>query len=203
MQFSKLRQTLIIRLPQIRLPQGGLLLMALAFVMISVQSAAAQSRGFIKENDMVDGARSGSVGIMERGYIEGLSPNLRSRDGEPVIVIGAEAGHANVVQYLIYRKARLDERGSSGHTALTAAAARGHVEIMKLLLEGGADIDKTGVRKEVPIIIAAREGHYEAVKLLIEKDAYLEDTDLTGRTALDWARESRNRDLIQLLEGAQ
>ncbi|MGC6512139.1 MAG: ankyrin repeat domain-containing protein [Parvibaculales bacterium] len=152
---------------------------------------------------MIDGARTGNVGIMERGYIEGLSPNLRSRDGDPVIVIGAEAGHANVVQYLIYRKARLDERGASEHTPLTAAAARNYVEIMNMLLEGGADIDKTGARKEVPIIIAAREGHYEAVKLLIEKGAYLEDTDLTGRTALDWARETRNRDLVRLLEDAQ
>lgn len=179
------------------------LILTLAILIVSAGVTLAQSRGFINENDMIDGARTGNVGIMERGYIEGLSPNLRSRDGDPVIVIGAEAGHADVVQYLIYRKARLDERGASEHTALTAAAARGYVDIIELLLKGGADIDKTGARKEVPIIIAAREGHYDAVKLLIEEGAYLEDTDLTGRTALDWARETRNRDLIRLLEDAQ
>ena len=175
----------------------------LLFFMATTVHVHAQSRGFIKENDMIDGARSGSVGVMERGYIEGLSPNLRSRDGDPVIVIGAEAGHLNVVQYLIIRKARLNERGANEHTALTVASSRGNVAIMEALLEAGADIDKTGARKEVPIIIAAREGHVEAVKLLINEGAYLEDTDLTGRTALDWARETRNRDLINLLEAAQ
>ncbi|MGC6475905.1 MAG: ankyrin repeat domain-containing protein [Parvibaculales bacterium] len=166
-----------------------------------ISPAAAQ--GLMAETDMIKGARTGSLGVMERGYIEGDNPNARGRDGNPPIIIAAENGYVDVVRYLIYRKARIDDRGAQERTALTVAAARGDVEIMKLLLDAGADIDKTGMRKEVPIIIAAREGHVGAVKLLIEKGAYLEDTDLTGRTALDWARQRRNPELLQVLEEAQ
>ncbi len=182
----------------------GLFAITILFIIMAFSlPVTAQTRNFLKENDMVDGARKGNIGVMERGYIEGLSPNLRNRNGDPAIVIGANAGHLRVVQYLIYRKARLDERGFNERTALTVAATHGYTAIMKALLEAGADIDKTGMRKEVSIIIAAREGHIDAVKLLIEKGAYLEDTDLTGRTALDWAREIRNRQLIQILEAVQ
>lgn len=155
-----------------------------------------------KESGMITGARSGNIGTMERSYIEGTSPNERGFNGDPAILIGTEAGHVDVVRYLIFRGARVDDRGAQQRTALTVAAAYGNVEIMEHLLNAGADPDRTGTRKEVPIIIAARAGHLEAVKLLIEKGAYLEDTDLTGRTALDWARHGRNPRLIQLLEQA-
>ncbi|MDD9797771.1 MAG: ankyrin repeat domain-containing protein [Alphaproteobacteria bacterium] len=156
-----------------------------------------------KESGMIKGARSGNIGTMERSYIEGTSPNERSFDGDPAILIGTEAGHVDVVRYLIFRGARVDDRGTHQRTALTVAAAYGNVEIMEHLLDAGADPDRTGTRKEVPIIIAARAGHLEAVKLLIKKGAYLDDTDLTGRTALDWARQGRNPRLIQLLENAE
>lgn len=156
-----------------------------------------------KENDMIEGARFGAVGVMERGYIEGLSVNTRTRNGDPVIIIAAEAGQLDAVRYLIYRGARIEERGAKGRTALSVAATRGDVDIIAALLKAGADIDRTGIRKEVPIITAAREGHVAAVKLLIEKGAYLDDTDLTGRTALDWARQGRNPRIVQLLENTQ
>ncbi len=172
-------------------------------LVISVAVSPASGQGLMSETDMIKGARTGSLGVMERGYIEGDNPNARGRDGNPPIIIAAENGYVDAVRYLIYRKARIDDRGAQERTALTVAAARGDVDIMKLLLEAGADIDKTGMRKEVPIIIAAREGHVGAVKLLIEKGAYLEDTDLTGRTALDWARQRRNPELLRVLEEAQ
>ncbi len=154
------------------------------------------------ENDMVDGARTGSLGLMERGFINGLSVNMRDRIGNPVLIVAAMGGQLDAVRYLIARGVRVDDRGIDERTALTVATERGDVKIMTALLEAGADIDRSGIRKQVPIIIAAREGHIEAVRLLIEKGAYLEDTDLTGRTALDWAREGRNPKLVQLLESA-
>jgi len=36
--------------------------------------------------------------------------------------------------------------------------------------------------------------------VLIENGAYPDDTDLTGRTALDWAREQRHRRIVSYLE---
>lgn len=163
-------------------------------------AAAAHAQGFGKENDMVKGAKDGNVGVMERGFIEGNSPNSRSREGDPVIVITADQGYELGVRYLIARGARVNDRGQESRTALGVAAAAGYTDIVRHLLDAGADPDKTGLRREVPLIRAARNGHLEAVKALIENGAYPEDTDLTGRTALDWAREQRHRKIAAYLE---
>ena len=160
----------------------------------------ANAQGFGKENDMVKGAKNNSVGVMERGFIEGNSPNSRSREGDPVLVIVAENGYELGVRYLISRGARVNDRGLNSRTPLGVAAAAGHSAILEHLLKGGADPDKTGLRREVPLIRAARNGHLEAVKVLIENGAYPDDTDLTGRTALDWAREQRHRKIVSYLE---
>ena len=152
---------------------------------LSTVSSDANAQGFGKESDMVKGAKNNSVGIMERGFIEGNSPNSRSREGDPV---------------LISRGARVNDRGLNSRTPLGVAAAAGHDAIVGHLLKAGADPDKTGLRREVPLIRAARNGHLEAVKVLIENGAYPDDTDLTGRTALDWAREQRHRRIVSYLE---
>ena len=167
---------------------------------LSTVSSDANAQGFGKESDMVKGAKNNSVGIMERGFIEGNSPNSRSREGDPVLIIVAENGYELGVRYLISRGARVNDRGLNSRTPLGVAAAAGHDAIIGHLLKAGADPDKTGLRREVPLIRAARNGHLEAVKVLIENGAYPDDTDLTGRTALDWAREQRHRRIVSYLE---
>jgi len=171
----------------------------LCLILLTVP-AGANAQGFGKESDMVKGAKNNSVGVMERGFIEGNSPNSRSREGDPVLIIVAENGYELGVRYLISRGARVNDRGLNSRTPLGVAAAAGHAAILEHLLKAGADPDKTGLRREVPLIRAARNGHLEAVKVLIENGAYPDDTDLTGRTALDWAREQRHRKIVSYLE---
>ena len=171
----------------------------MCFSLLSV-SSDANAQGFGKESDMVKGAKNNNAGIMQRGFIEGNSPNSRSREGDPVLIIVAENGYELGVRYLISLGARVNDRGVNSRTPLGVAAAAGHSVIIRHLLKAGADPDKTGLRREVPLIRAARNGHLEAVKVLIENGAYPDDTDLTGRTALDWAREQRHRKIVSYLE---
>ena len=171
------------------------------FVLSIFCISAVQAQGYIgAENDMVDGARSGNIGVMERGYLTGLSASKKSRSGDPVIVIAAGRGDIKAIRYLIHRKARIDDRGQNEKTALSIATALGYTNIMEALLDAGADPNRTGIRKEVPIIQAARAGHLKAVILLATRGAFLEDTDLTGRTALDWAIMNRHERIVAYLE---
>ena len=55
-----------------------------------------------KENDMVIGALENNVSIMERGYITGVSLNVRDKKGDPVLIIASRAGHVEAVKYLAY-----------------------------------------------------------------------------------------------------
>lgn len=159
-----------------------------------------QAASFGKDNDMVKGAKDNNIGVMERGFIDGASPNSRTREGDPVIILIAEHGNELGIRYLIARGARVNDTGRDSRTALGVAASRGYVDVMKHLIEHGADTEKPGLRREVPIIRAARAGKLEAVKLLIESGAYPDDTDLTGRTALEWAQAGRHQRVVDYLE---
>jgi ankyrin repeat protein len=51
-------------------------------------------------------------------------------------------------------------------------------------------------------LLATRLGYRATAALLIEAGADVTETDSTGRSALDWARDLRYQDLIALLEAA-
>ena len=63
--------------------------------------------------------------------------------------------------------------------------------LIKLLISYGSDPSKLGPNRETPLIIATRAGKYDSVIALLEGGAYPDDTDLTGRTALNWAKQKR------------
>ena len=67
------------------------------------------------------------------------------------------------------------------------------------LIKFGANPDRSGPNKETPLIIASRFGNFEAVKALLEGGAYPDDTDLTGRTALQWAKIKHYKRIKEVL----
>ena len=67
------------------------------------------------------------------------------------------------------------------------------------MLEKGADPNRTTANSEIVLIIAARQGFTELVELLLEYGADEYETDQTGRTAMDWARDKRFRDIEKII----
>ena len=64
---------------------------------------------------------------MERGFIEGNSPNSRSREGDPVLIIVAENGYELGVRYLISRvQGSVGGLNSPDASWVAAAAGRRH-----------------------------------------------------------------------------
>jgi ankyrin repeat protein len=72
-----------------------------------------------------------------------------------------------------------------------------------MLLQKGADPDRYGPDRDAPLLIATRAHHTDVVVALIQHGAYLEESDVTGRTALDLARENHFSDIVALLEEAE
>ncbi|MBT4695285.1 MAG: ankyrin repeat domain-containing protein, partial [Alphaproteobacteria bacterium] len=83
---------------------------------------------------------------------------------------------------------------------LSIAARKNNISIINELINFGAKPDRYGANKETPLIIASRFGNYEAVSALLEGGAYPDDTDLTGRTALQWAKIKHFKRIENLLE---
>jgi len=80
------------------------------------------------------------------------------------------------------------------------AAQTGNIEIIKMLLKAQAHIDAQDHRGETALITAVRRNHIEAAALLLSSDANRRLRNRDGETALSVARESRNKQMIMLLE---
>ncbi len=114
-------------------------------------------------------------------------------------------------------------RNADGETALFHAAVAGNVSTTSLLLAGGAKVNaqrpdgmtplmvaisraqKNARRDGVQITVAKSEpksfsthGHF--VKTLLKKGADLSLRNNAGKTALDFARESGNEEILSLLQ---
>jgi len=89
---------------------------------------------------------------------------------------------------------------NAGAPPLTMAAQTGNIEIIKMLLKAQAHIDAQDHRGETALITAVRRNHIEAAALLLSSDANRRLRNRDGETALSVARESRNKQMIMLLE---
>jgi ankyrin repeat protein len=83
---------------------------------------------------------------------------------------------------------------SSPHTA--ANVGRGH------LFGRGCDPDARNPKGRTVLMKAAAAGTIKVVTLLVAAGANVFLQDSTGKTALDWARKSRQEDVVSVLEAA-
>jgi hypothetical protein len=85
---------------------------------------------------------SGFIPILELlGDVEDVDPNLADNDGNTPLIFAAQAGHDDVVNFLLrhFRHVRIDQCNKLGFTALMKAAIQGRTRCAKLLLFAGAD----------------------------------------------------------------
>jgi len=177
----------------------GLFVACLAINSYFMHPALAQMKPAVEDNDLIAAARTGDVYGLLSAIDSGISVNDRGRDRIPPIVVAADNGNLQATQILIQKGAQVDLRGGNGQTALAAAVGRNHPAVVKLLLQNDADPNRPGLNNEVPLITAARLGNELMIRLLLSVDADTGETDRTGRTALDWARDNRHRAIQELL----
>mmetsp|Transcript_24158 Transcript_24158/g.60735 ORF Transcript_24158/g.60735 Transcript_24158/m.60735 type:complete len:619 (-) Transcript_24158:430-2286(-) len=110
----------------------------------------------------------------------------------------ARQGKAVELKLLVDAGARTEERDKDRQTALMLGAQHGHERVVRVLCQAGS---KCGGRGEgdkfgrTPFMKAARNGHVNVLKAMFkesEESAFstlLCDTDVDGKTALDFASE--------------
>ncbi|KOR31084.1 hypothetical protein TI04_02620, partial [Achromatium sp. WMS2] len=82
------------------------------------------------------------------------------------LAIAAEAGHLDIVQLLIDKKADINATDRVGFTPLHMAAQKGHRDVAQFLLEHGANVDIRNHAGSTPDDIAHLHGHPDLVKLI-------------------------------------
>jgi ankyrin repeat protein len=77
------------------------------------------------------------------------------------------------------------------------AAANGNDDIVKLLLDHDAYIDAGSPNGTTPLMMASRGGHVSTVKLLLDSGADLNVKNQLGLTALDFAKQYKEPDVVE------
>ena len=166
----------------------------------SVSLAQSKSKSPFKEGLVVSAVKSGTMEDLIYSIQVGSSPSELDFDEVPALLLAVDRGRHDMTLFLLNKGARVDQRDGKKRTALSIAARKNNISIINELINFGAKPDRYGANKETPLIIASRFGNYEAVSALLEGGAYPDDTDLTGRTALQWAKIKHFKRIENLLE---
>jgi hypothetical protein len=117
------------------------------------------------------------------------------------VVDAAASGEVRLLDYLLAGGADPDVRAPGGGSALGAAAAAGQTAAARLLIARGAHVEtRTRLTLDTPLTEAAQMNQLDMVRLLLDRGADVHARDVMGRTALDWARENSNADMVRLIE---
>lgn len=178
---------------------------------------AYQNRGAIaaleqlarERKDCAEAAQSAMERATRRGLTElvrllldgGFDAGEHTVGGGTYLHEAALKGQPAVVELLLERGADANARDALGSTPLHSAALAGSTEAIGALLERGAAID--AVEEEsgaTPLMLAAALARTKAVAVLLRRGASAGLRDRAGRTALDRARQTDNRETVELLE---
>ena len=95
---------------------------------------------------------------------------------------------------------RLPETEPKGCTALMYAISTGNCDIIQLLVDNGAHINQTDNAGITALILSVVYGKFEVTKCLLNNPTIvINQQDIHGGTALMYAAEKNNCDMIQLL----
>jgi len=170
------------------------------FLFSSIECMAQSStRSPFKEGLVVTAVKSGTMSDLLHSIQVGGSPSELDFDEVPALLLAVERGRPDMVRFLLQKGARVDQRDDDKRTALSIASRKNNFNLVSELIKFGANPDRSGPNKETPLIIASRFGNFESVKALLEGGAYPDDTDLTGRTALQWAKIKHYKKIQEIL----
>lgn len=178
----------------------------IATALVSVTHVKAQQMPVMRDNALIEAARRGDLQAVQAALAAGQSGRQLGRNGQTALHVASQWGQSAVVGALLEMPAIsagvIEKRAKDGHTALSYAVVQGHEKIVTQLLSAGADADRPGPNYEPPLIMATRLNHGKIIAALLTAKADIEATDATGRTAFDWARDTRQVRLIRQLQAA-
>ena len=141
----------------------------------------------------------GDINKLRELLVAGVDPNMKDQTGITPLMLAAQKGHKEIVEYLITQGADINAKTKTGFTALFNPCFQGNIELATLLISHGADVN---VKDDSNPLIgyAVLKGDKEIVELLLSNGADPYATDDCGLTALNIATTRGFKEIAQLIE---
>lgn len=155
-----------------------------------------------QEPDVIKAIRVSDFEKLRALLIRGENPNSVDFEGENGVIVAARAGDVDAIQLLLKFGGSVDWQDKIGNTALSWAANAGDYDTVSALLEAGANPNIANRQGITPLIVAVDQGYRDVVHLLLDYNADPAHRDFTGRSVLDHARNSRDRQIGPIISQA-
>jgi ankyrin repeat protein len=145
-------------------------------------------------------ADAGDVESLKKLVSSGAQVDMRNELGETLLHRAAMSGKSEAVEFLLDHSADVNATQGTGYDALHLAAMFGQLDVVQLLLKRGAEIDRPcGGTRWTALHAASMHGEPRVVEALLSAGADVNATDTVSRSALSWAAEEGDIDIVQLL----
>ena len=126
--------------------------------------------------------------------IDSINLEAENNFGENALMWACHHGNLPlVVELITIKNVAIDKVGWS---AIHYAASAGHYDVVKFLIDHQANVDALSPNETTPMMLAARHGHIKVVKLLLDNGADLSIKNQQNMTAIDFARQSNQDEIM-------
>ncbi len=144
----------------------------------------------------------GDLDSLRSLLIGGSNTGVSDASGRSLLMIAASRNDIDIMELLFDYDAQIEQRDVNGATALHWAVRSNAIDATILLLENGANPNAQDNQGMTPVMQAVRKNDRYLVEEILLAKPDLTIADYTGRTALDWARSSRDSSIATMLEEA-
>jgi ankyrin repeat protein len=135
---------------------------------------------------------------------KGANPNAKYADDQTALMLAVEHNREDTVKLLLDAGADVQAVDKKGRSALHVACQMAYTKpsTIELLLDKGANIDAQTKDdlKLTPLMTAVLSENEAVVKTLLQRSANVTLRAETGETALDMAKQTKKKSLIDLFQ---
>ena len=167
-----------------------------------VNTSTNEKDDYEGETPLISASARGFNELVNKLLQKGAIVNAMKKNKEDAASFAASNGHLETLKLLIRKDPSVaDRQGFYGTTPLSWAARNGQLEMVKYLIENyNPRINIQDDNNETPLILAAYENHPKVVEYLLNKGAYASIKGYRGKTALEWAMEENNKEVIKIIK---
>ena len=165
-------------------------------------TAEAQQSKLLFEHPFIHAARNGDLAAVRYMIARGDTPEIRDHVGQTPLMIATISGDIDIVEVIVAASNTLDSKDNNGDTALGLAAIHDQLGDRNASLGEWRQSQCGQSSWYDALMLAAKNGRLIQAELMLLFKPDVSLKDYTGRGPLGWARQSRNPQIVRLLERA-